>query len=163
MKFGTNAKAKELKNIGSFYANSIQTDEYFLPFHLINKRDLAEPAFIADSLVMDESYSDYKNLATLFVGKSTLPLGVYNLFNYPQSSSSVLNNFRSDFTDFSHFNDTSLDLGDVKSLVTNNQTDTLFSTTQLVTEFNQSTAATNDNTLVNVGISNQEVNPTQLN
>merc|ERR1712100_2695 len=112
---GTNAKSKELKNIGSFYANSVQMDEYFAPFHLVSKRNLSEPSFIADSLLMDESYSDYKNLMNLYVGKLSLPLGVYNTYNYPQSHHSVLNSFRADYEDFSHFKDTSLNLTDKDS------------------------------------------------
>jgi hypothetical protein len=57
---------------------------------------------------MDESYSDQKNLFQFYVGKSTLPLSGTVQGNYPQSHNAVLNNFRSDFEDFSTFTDLSL-------------------------------------------------------
>merc|ERR1711871_195657 len=59
---------------------------------------------------MEESYRNSKNLNNLLISKSTIPLGVYNSRNYPQSSHAVLNNFRSDFEDFSHFKDNALKL-----------------------------------------------------
>jgi hypothetical protein len=68
---------------------------------------MANVPFTNDSLVMDESYSDQKNLLMYYVGKNTAPLGVYNSHNFPQSHHAVLNNFRSDFEDFSHFQDLS--------------------------------------------------------
>jgi hypothetical protein len=162
-KFETNAKSKELKNVGTFYANSIQTDEYFLPLQLISKRDLSEPSFISDSLMMDESYSDYKNLANLFIGKSSLPLGVYNNFNYPQSHHSVLNNFRSDFEDFSHFQDTSLNLSNKNNLDLETSLPTLFSSSSNVISFNNTAAMVNGNVLSNPNNPSYEANPTQLN
>ena len=162
-KFGTNAKAKELKNVGTFYANSIQTDEYFLPLQLISKRDLSEPSFIADSLAMDESYSDYKNLSNLFIGKSSLPRGVYNNFNYPQSHHAVLNNFRSDFEDFSHFQDTSLDLSNQKNLDLDTSLQSLFSSNNNIISFNNTSAVVNGNVLSNPNNPSYEANPTQLN
>jgi hypothetical protein len=108
MRFGTNAKVKDLSNIGSFYSNSIQSDDYFLPVYFMNKSDLSNISFISDSNLMDESYADQKNLFQLYVGKSSSPLAISNSFNYPQSHNSVLNNFRSDYEDFSHFQDLSL-------------------------------------------------------
>jgi len=104
-RFGTNAKAKELKNIGSFYSNTIQSDEYFYPIHLFSRKDLSEIATINDSLVMDDSYSDQKNLNYVYISKSSIPFNVNSTFNYPQSHYSVLNNFRADFEDFSHYQD----------------------------------------------------------
>jgi hypothetical protein len=59
---------------------------------------------------MDDSYRNVKNLNNTLLSKSSIPLGVYNTYNYPQSSHAVLNNFRSDFEDFSHYSDTSLKL-----------------------------------------------------
>jgi hypothetical protein len=58
---------------------------------------------------MDESYADQKNLFQMYVGKSSSPIAATTSFNYPQSHNSVLNNFRSDYEDFSHFQDLSLD------------------------------------------------------
>jgi hypothetical protein len=59
---------------------------------------------------MDESYRNVKNLNTLILSKSSVPFGVYNVYNYPQSHHAILNNFRSDFEDFSHYQDNSLRL-----------------------------------------------------
>jgi hypothetical protein len=59
---------------------------------------------------MDESYRNTKNLNTLMISKSSIPFGVYNTYNYPQSHHAILNNFRSDFEDFSHYQDNTLKL-----------------------------------------------------
>jgi hypothetical protein len=59
---------------------------------------------------MDESYRNTKNLNTLMISKSSIPFGVYNTYNYPQSNHAILNNFRSDFEDFSHYQDNTLKL-----------------------------------------------------
>lgn len=108
MRFGTNSKVKDLTSIGSFYSNSIQSDDYFVPAYNLNKSDLANISFINDSNLMDESYADQKNLFQMYVGKSSSPIAAVTSFNYPQSHNSVLNNFRSDYEDFSHFQDLSL-------------------------------------------------------
>jgi hypothetical protein len=108
MRFGTNAKVKDLSNIGSFYSNSIQSDDYFMPVYFINKSDLANISFVNDANLMDEAYADQKNLFQLYVGKSSTPLSASTTFNYPQSHNAVLNSFRSDYEDFSHFQDLSL-------------------------------------------------------
>lgn len=162
-KFGTNAKSKDLKNIGHFYANSIQLDDYFLPIHLVTKRGLSEPSLTVDSLAMDDSYMDYKNLGNLYVGKSSLPIGVHNTFNYPQSHYAVLNSFRADYEDFSHFQDTSLDLSNVNLLNSELNLDTLRDNKGVVTSFNEVTSKDSGSTLNGPTLSTIEANPTQLN
>jgi hypothetical protein len=72
----------------------------------MTKQDLSEVSFINDALVMDESYSDQKALINSFTVKASVALGVYNNYNHPQSTHAVLNNFRSDFEDFSQFHAT---------------------------------------------------------
>jgi hypothetical protein len=57
---------------------------------------------------MDESYADYKNLSQMYVGKLATPLAITSSFNYPQSHNAVLNSFRADYEDFTHFQDLSL-------------------------------------------------------
>jgi hypothetical protein len=109
-RFGSNAKSKDLKSIGLFYSNSIQSDDYFIPVYFLNKGDLAHISFVNDASLMDESYSDQKNLYNFYVGTSSMPLAVSAGRNYPQSHASVLNSFRSDFEDFSFFRDLSLKL-----------------------------------------------------
>lgn len=63
---------------------------------------------ISDILMFDDSYLDHKNIGFSYVGKATLPVGVSSTYNYPQSNHAVLNNFRSDFEDFSYFSDIKL-------------------------------------------------------
>ena len=113
-RFGTNAKSKELKTIGAYYSNSIQLDDYFVPTQLVSKKDLSESSFINDSLVMDDSYMDQKALINTFTSKGAVALGVFNSHNHPQSTHAILNNFRSDFEDFSHFQDNSLNMSNLK-------------------------------------------------
>jgi hypothetical protein len=86
LRFNTNAKVKNPKNLGSFYVNSVQTDDYFLPVHLLNTKDFSDLPFISNSLVIDESYRNTKNLNNLILSKSSIPFGVYNTYNYPQSN-----------------------------------------------------------------------------
>jgi hypothetical protein len=112
---------------------------------------------------MDDSYMDYKNLGNLYVGKSSLPLGVHNTYNYPQSNYAVLNSFRSDYEDFSHFQDTSLNLSSqnlsLKSLDLSNLKDSKNQSTS----FNTQTLLNNNLTLAGPESQSLEVNPTQLN
>lgn len=122
-RFNTNAKSKTLKNLGQFYANSIQTDDYFLPVHLLSTKDFSELPFISNSTYLDESYRNVKNTNNLFLSKSSIPFGVYNTYNFPQSNHAVLNNFRSDFEDFSHYQDTSLNLKALNTPVNDTCTD----------------------------------------
>jgi hypothetical protein len=122
VRFGTNAKSKDLKSIGSFYANSIQSDDYFLPVYFINKSDLANLSFINDSNLMDEAYADQKNLLGIYAGKNSSPLTTNTTFNYPQSHASVLNAFRSDYEDFSIFQDLSLKVKKAE-IISDNQGD----------------------------------------
>jgi hypothetical protein len=163
-RFGTNARSKELKNIGSFYSNSIQADDYFVTPHLTTKRDLSEVAFINDSLVMDESYQDQKNLVNLYIGKSSTPLMVSNTYNYPQSHHAVLNAFRADFEDFSHFQDNSLDLSKLYSTNTTSGTDSnLFSLKSQNIKFGDKSLPNTGVALENLQSVNYDANPSQLN
>jgi hypothetical protein len=113
-RFGTNSKVKKKKSFGLFYTNSIQNDDYFIPVHFLNNKSFAELPFILTSTGMDDSYRNLKRLTSTMVTKTSVPFGVYNLYNYPQSNHAVLNNFRSDFEEFSQYQD--------KSLVLNNAT-----------------------------------------
>jgi hypothetical protein len=73
----------------------------------MTKQNLSEIAAANDMLLFDDSYQDQKQLNSLYVTHSVIPFGVYNTTNYPQSHHSVLNNFRADYEDFSHFIDNS--------------------------------------------------------
>jgi len=162
-KFGTNAKAKELKNIGSFYTNSIQSDDYFIPVNYMTKQNLSEVALANDLVLFDESYQDQKNLNNLFVTKSSLPMGVHNSFNYPQSHHAVLNSFRADYEDFSHFND--INFKNPQTLNTEsslNSDDVLLLKTKNL-KFDNSSASNNSNSINSVSANSYENNPGQVN
>jgi len=111
-RFNTNAKSKSLQNIGRFYSNNIQLDDYFSPLNLISKQNMSELPLLTDSLITDNSYRDQKSTSNLLLSKSTTPLNINSGFNYPQSHHGILNNFRDNFADFSHVQDNSLDLSD---------------------------------------------------
>lgn len=134
MRFKTNAKVKDNSGIGGFYTNSIQVDDYYLPVYFTPKRSLANIPFVNDSLLMDESYADQKNLLNFYVSKNATPLNMHTTFNYPQSHHAVLNNFRADFEDFSHFHDLSTSF---KKTTLESNTSNLFKSNLKHTKFNQ--------------------------
>ena len=113
---------------------------------------------------MDESYQDNKNLANVYISKSSTPLMVSSTYNYPQSHHSVLNAFRADFEDFSHFQDNSLDLS---NLYTTNSTKTsganLFSLKSKNLKFDNASTSNVGAALEDVQGGNYETNPSQLN
>jgi hypothetical protein len=57
---------------------------------------------------MDDSYRNLKRLTNTIVTKTSVPFGVYNLYNYPQSNHAILNNIRTEFEEFSQYQDKSL-------------------------------------------------------
>jgi hypothetical protein len=71
---------------------------------------------------MDEAYADQKNLLGIYAGKNSSPLTTNTTFNYPQSHASVLNAFRSDYEDFSIFQDLSLKVKKAE-IISDNQGD----------------------------------------
>lgn len=165
-RFGTNAKSKNLANIGKFYTNSIQLDDYFLPVNLLAKKDLSEFSVVSESTTFDDSYLDQKNLLNLFYAKKSLALGLGTLYNNPQSSHSVLNNFRADFEDFSHFQNTSKNnlakLPQLKSLSETNL-DNPIKVKYLTKSFNQYSSLSNAQPVTSTEAVNLDVNPSQTN
>jgi hypothetical protein len=82
---------------------------------------------------------------------------------YPQSHHSVLNNFRSDYEDFSHFNDSNFKnvtskLGSLSSTCDDN-----FSLSSKSIKFNKASSNLNSNSLSSNLTSGYENNPNQLN
>jgi hypothetical protein len=159
MRFKTNAKVKDNSGIGGFYTNSIQVDDYYVPIYFTPKRSLANIPFINDSLLMDESYADQKNLLNFYVSKNSTPLSLYTNFNYPQSHHAVLNNFRADFEDFSHFQD--LSTGFKKASLDLNQSN-LFKNNLKYTKFNK-TIAPEHGTSFSTTYGSSDANPFQHN
>lgn len=108
---------------------------------------------------MDESYADQKNLLGVYVGKNSSPLSSNNTFNYPQSHASVLNAFRSDYEDFSVFQDLSLKQKLTKpELNLSSWEDLLFKTKNSSSLTSEST-----NTFSLIGSQTNEVNPLNYN
>jgi hypothetical protein len=159
LRFKTNAKVKDNSGIGQFYTNSIQTDDYYSPIYFTSHKSMANIPFTSDSLAMDESYADQKNLFTFYVGKNTTPLGVYNSHNFPQSHHAVLNNFRSDFEDFSHFQDLSTKFNKTSG---GDQTHNLHKNDLKLVKFDNLQAPEHGKGFNSLSLSN-DVNPTQYN
>jgi hypothetical protein len=120
---------------------------------------MANVPFTNDSLVMDESYADQKNLFTYYVGKNSAPLGVYNSHNFPQSHHAVLNNFRSDFEDFSHFQDLSTKFSKTSG---GDQTLDFHKSDLKVTKFSNLQAPEHGKGFKSLNVNN-DVNPNQYN
>lgn len=120
---------------------------------------MANVPFTNDSLVMDESYSDQKNLLMYYVGKNAAPLGVYNSHNFPQSHHAVLNNFRSDFEDFSHFQDLSTKFNKANGV---DQVNDVRKYDLKVTKFNKVNAPEHGKGFTSSTLNN-DVNPSQQN
>tara|TARA_B110000503_G_scaffold38695_1_gene63524 strand:- start:4869 stop:5177 length:309 start_codon:yes stop_codon:yes gene_type:complete len=99
---------------------------------------------------------DQKSLINTFTSKGAVALGVYNNHNHPQSTHAVLNNFRSDFEDFSHFQDNSLNLSGLKNDMSNSTLGTLTSLKDKGIRFNKLTAD-----VEGLNSSSYEVNPNQ--
>jgi hypothetical protein len=74
---------------------------------------------IDSSTTIDDTYINFKQLASILDKSSSVLLNFNSTFNYPQSYLSVLNNFRSDYSDF-HFYSDLLTNSDSKNLTNNN-------------------------------------------
>jgi hypothetical protein len=159
MRFKTNAKVKDNSGIGGFYTNSIQVDDYYSPIYFTPKKSLANIPFINDSLMMDESYADQKNLLNFYVSKNSTPLSLYTTFNYPQSHHAVLNNFRADFEDFSHFQDLSTTF---QKAAKNGAQGTIFKNNIKYTKLNK-TSSPEHGTALDALNNTSDVNPLQNN
>jgi hypothetical protein len=109
---------------------------------------------------------DQKSLMQLYVGKSSMPFGVSNLFNYPQSHHAVLNSFRADYEDFSHFQDISLGTSSELKVDKFATLDSELVLPELTTITSDLTQFDNTNSSLhgsNLSTSTLESNPTQLN
>jgi hypothetical protein len=114
---------------------------------------------------MDESYADQKNLSNFYVSKATSPLLSATPFNYPQSHHAVLNNFRSDYEDFSFFQDLSLNTKATtsKSLISNLDDLTSLKTKSSSPSFDRNFTTESSDGFKVLNSNSLEVNPTNQN
>ncbi len=96
----TSKVLKDLSLSGSYYGNSIQMEDYLLKPSQVATQNFALLPLQADLNEIDESFTNFKGLNTVFSKFSVLPLGTVSSGLAPRSYISVFNNFRSDFEDF---------------------------------------------------------------
>lgn len=92
---------KDLSLSGSYYGNSIQMEDYLVKPSQVATQNFSLLPLQADLNELDESFSNFKGINSLFSKFSVLPLGTATSSLAPRSYLSVFNNFRSDFEDFS--------------------------------------------------------------
>ena len=97
----TSKTLKDLSLSGSYYGNSIQMEDYLVKPSQLATQNFALLPLQADLNELDESFSNFKGINSLFSKFSVLPLGTATSTLAPRSYISVFNNFRSDFEDFS--------------------------------------------------------------
>jgi hypothetical protein len=92
---------KDLSLVGDFYANNVEFDDFVSPSALLTTDKFNLFPLSENSLMIDDSYSDAKNLLAFYNNNSSFALNTSFQSPYPQSYIEVLNNFRADFEDFS--------------------------------------------------------------
>ena len=114
--------SKDLSAIGDFYSNSIQMEDSVARPNTTTLSDFATLPVFADLNDIDESYTNFKGLSALLSRFASTPLGVSSASLAPRSYLSVLNHFRSDYSDFNWYtlspdvNDSKLSvLGDIET------------------------------------------------
>jgi len=107
----TSPLSKDLSLTGNFYSNNIQSDDYISPLNLLNTKDFFLFPLVGFFISLDDTYSNYKNLLTLYNKNSSFFFNLNLNYTFPQSYIEVLNNFRADFEDFSWYSD--LNLSDI--------------------------------------------------
>jgi len=113
--------SKDLSLTGNFYSNNVQFDDYISPLNLLNTKDFFLFPLVGSFTSIDDTYSNYKNMLTLYNKNSSFFLNLNLNFSFPQSYIEVLNNFRADFEDFSWYNDlNSFDVSKKPSVNLNN-------------------------------------------
>jgi hypothetical protein len=86
---------------GSFYGNSIQMEDSMANPKLVNSSNFALFPLHTELSELDDSFSSFKGLTSLFSKFSASPVGTSSLGSSPRSYISVFNHFRSDYEDFS--------------------------------------------------------------
>ena len=95
-----NPSIKDLSLIGQFYTNLVQSDDTFTSSNLTLTKDFSNFPLIEVGGVIDDTYLNSKEHQSFINTSNNLGLASNSDTFGPQSYTSVLNNFRSDFDDF---------------------------------------------------------------
>jgi hypothetical protein len=106
---------KDLSAFGRYYANQVQSEDFFNPSNLIATSNYLLFTLGESDLLSDEAYNDYKNYNTLFSSNNlnTKPFTSTSARSY--STNHVLNSFRSNYEDFNWSNESLKDF-DIQDL-----------------------------------------------
>jgi hypothetical protein len=92
---------KNSSNIsGDFYINPIQFEEHTPNLLVLQSKNFYQFPLLSDFNETDDSFNNFKQRLNLNSLYNTVSLGVDIKTTFPQSYTSVLNNFRSDYEDF---------------------------------------------------------------
>lgn len=128
---------QDISLMGQFYANAIQSDESFSQASLISTKDFSNFPLIGGGTGIDDSYVNAKGHNLFINHNNNFSLNTSSDLIYPQSYISVLNNFRSDFDDFSIHTET------INSNLVDEDLTSLFSISELSDENDLSTNGNN--------------------
>ena len=99
----TSTPIKDLSLVGSAYGNSIQMEGYSVNPSMLNTQNYSLLPLYAELNEMDDTFSNFKSLSSVLDKFSTISLASSTLSFGSRSYISVLNTFRSDFTDFNWY------------------------------------------------------------
>ena len=91
---------KDLSTLGESYSNSIQMEDYTLNPLTVQTQNFSLLTLYGDLLELDETYSNFKSVNSIFSKTATPTLGMSTNSMATRSYISVFNSFRSDFEDF---------------------------------------------------------------
>lgn len=91
--------------IGSFYTNSIQSDDLVTSSPLLNRNDFLDYAMGLNIYDMEDSYVELKGLTDVASSKFGTVFQSFNPYQSPLSYTSVLDMFRSDYEDVTAYVD----------------------------------------------------------
>jgi len=91
---------KDLSTLGESYSNSIQMEDYTLNPLMVQTQNFSLLTLYGDLLELDETYSNFKSVNSIFSKTATPTLGMSTSSMATRSYISVFNSFRSDFEDF---------------------------------------------------------------
>lgn len=101
IKSNTPKEVKDLSLLGGYYSNSIQMEDYTLNPLTTQTQNFALLPLYGDMLELDDTYSSFKAVNSVFGKAATPMLAVTTNALSTRSYISVFNFFRSDFEDFS--------------------------------------------------------------
>jgi hypothetical protein len=94
---------KDTSLIGHYYSNSIQMEDSVARPGTTSLANFSTLPFFNDLNDIDDSYSNFKGLTSLFSRFASQPIGSSSISLAPRSYLSTLNHFRSDYSDFNWY------------------------------------------------------------